>query len=381
MAKRLIFVAIALALALAVAAALIMRLRRDHLEGYYAPVFAADGDEIYFLRRETRGISWGLGYEFFSPPAHVYVLSDRFSLERLDPATGRVARVLALPASPFEGRHLRHYRGRLYGLPSVRLRWAEDGALDYAIRLSTPRQPRAEVFGLAGGWDARAAAAAPEGWRDGGVATVGYNEAGVGADAELLTPTGRQGFPAAIVLFRPQSRSQTTLLASDGLNQVEVAGPLLSWLEAQSRFAEVTRLRELRATRSRLIAAFQAQGLDEGAAILAADKELQRLGFYPKQETVTLVARPIDDEKRRRYAARGLPLFEIAVAELQSGVFPDIERALAEPGHEVEKHGGAYLIHRDYTTSARLNAHLATGAAEFLVSFRDSTYILSIRRR
>lgn len=46
------------------------------------------GEEIVFVHRETRSISWSLDYEHFSPPAHVYVLRDRFSLRRLDPGTG-----------------------------------------------------------------------------------------------------------------------------------------------------------------------------------------------------------------------------------------------------------------------------------------------------
>lgn len=75
----------------------------------------------------------------------------------------------------------------------------------------------------------------------------------------------------------------------------------------------------------------------------------------------------------------GVPLFEIAEAEMASGIFPDIDKALAAPGGEVERSLGKYVVHNDYTTSRGLNAHLATGAREFLVRLRGATYRMEIR--
>ena len=63
---------------------------------------------------------------------------------------------------------------------------------------------------------------------------------------------------------------------------------------------------------------------------------------------------------------------------MASGVFPDIEKAIASPGTEIDK-SGRYIVHRDYTTSARLNAWLDGGAREFVVRFRGATYRIEVR--
>ena len=93
---------------------------------------------------------------------------------------------------------------------------------------------------------------------------------------------------------------------------------------------------------------------------------------YPIADSVRLVRIDIT-------SGNGLPLFEIAEAEMASGIFPDIEKALAAPGSEVERSLGKYVVHNDYTTSRGLNAHLATGAREFLVRFRGATDRKEIR--
>ncbi|MCZ6860144.1 MAG: hypothetical protein O7I42_07685, partial [Alphaproteobacteria bacterium] len=49
-------------------------------QGFFAPVWDTDGQHIYVIERDTRGLIWGLGWEFFTPPANSYVISDRFVL-------------------------------------------------------------------------------------------------------------------------------------------------------------------------------------------------------------------------------------------------------------------------------------------------------------
>ena len=48
--------------------------------GYFAPVFAPDGQSIYAIRREVSATVIGFGYEFWSPPATVWIHRDRFTL-------------------------------------------------------------------------------------------------------------------------------------------------------------------------------------------------------------------------------------------------------------------------------------------------------------
>jgi hypothetical protein len=63
---------------------------------------------------------------------------------------------------------------------------------------------------------------------------------------------------------------------------------------------------------------------------------------------------------------------------MRSGVFPDIERAIADPGAEIDR-SGRYLVHRDFTNSERLNTLLDGGGGAFAVRFRGATYRIDIR--
>jgi hypothetical protein len=52
--------------------------------GFFAPVWDAEGDGIYYVQRDSFGITWGFGWEHLSPPAYSYVVSDEFRLRHLD---------------------------------------------------------------------------------------------------------------------------------------------------------------------------------------------------------------------------------------------------------------------------------------------------------
>lgn len=64
---------------------------------------------------------------------------------------------------------------------------------------------------------------------------------------------------------------------------------------------------------------------------------------------------------------------------MQSGVFHDIEQAIASPGEEVDKDMGGYHIHRDYSNSARLNKFISAGNTRFYVEYLGVTYELTIK--
>ena len=48
--------------------------------GFFAPAWDKAGKTVSVLRRTTSGFVWGLGWEFFTPPASSYVTSDSFEL-------------------------------------------------------------------------------------------------------------------------------------------------------------------------------------------------------------------------------------------------------------------------------------------------------------
>ena len=72
--------------------------------GYFAPVWAPDGQHVYVIERKTQGLIWGLGWEGFSPPANSYVISDRLALGRLNIANGKLETLERFDDSPIAGR-------------------------------------------------------------------------------------------------------------------------------------------------------------------------------------------------------------------------------------------------------------------------------------
>jgi len=148
----------------------------------------------------------------------------------------------------------------------------------------------------------------------------------------------------------------------------------LDGLLAVSRKADLERLEEFKRVSAELVAKFRAQGLSEHAALLRSHDDLEERGYLPRSTRV-VAARLASDAP----APAGLPLFEIADAEMASGIFPDLERALASPGVEIRKSMGRYIVHSDYDTSGRLNAYLDGGGREFLVRFKGARYRVEVR--
>ena len=72
--------------------------------------------------------------------------------------------------------------------------------------------------------------------------------------------------------------------------------------------------------------------------------------------------------------------YEIAAGEMQSGIFPDLEQAIANPGVAIDKDIGRYVIHDHYKNSAKLNALLASGGDRFRVGYLGKIYAITIDR-
>ncbi len=350
----------------------VLRAGIDSRTGYHAPIWDRDGTRVLYVERQTRGFSFGLGYEHFSPPAHAYVLSDRFSLRRLDPATGRVETLRDWPASPLEGRWLDTYRGRLYTLPRVRLRHGEAGSLEYAIRLTVPTRPRAEQYGVQARWNNKTRRLDERAdWSTKFTTISGHLEDAVGPASELMAPPGPDYYPSAILARDLATGAVRTLLAGPDHDPADPDGLRARWIAEHSIATDVARLRTLRGDHAASLARHKARGLSEGEALLAVNRDMQRLGHYPKSPTLTA--------RRVASSAAGTPLIDIPEGELASGVFPDIERALAAPGTAVDK-SGRYTFHRDYQNSAKLNALMQTDMQRFWVRYRGEVFEMVIER-
>lgn len=111
--------------------------------GFFAPVWSADGQQVYYLERDTRGLVWGFGWEFFTPPASAYVISDRLTLRRLDIASGKSELLERFDGSPVVGRVTKHYRGSIFNFISARIEPGGQG-IDFLVRMDVPRVPMSD---------------------------------------------------------------------------------------------------------------------------------------------------------------------------------------------------------------------------------------------
>jgi hypothetical protein len=349
---------------------------RDRFTGYFAPVFSADGRHITYVLRETEGRSWGLGRENFTPPAHARALKDRFSLHRHAISSGRDEVLKTWPDTPLVGKGIRTYRGRLYTLPHVHLRFHDDGPLEYEIAVTVPSRPAGATGRVYRRWDPeKEVFAGSEEWRPEPYEFKGYLEDKLRGDLEVVTLPGPESFPSAVVIIDHRQETFRVLLASPEFGKTYPDGvPARIVFEGSDR-EEIERLRSLRTAYADALERFRGAGLPEGEALLAANREMQRMGFFPKPTTI--VARRLDPDWSR---SPDVPTFQISEMEIKVGLFRDIAEALAQPGTPVDKSLGKYIRHRDYDTSELINAFIEGGETVFRIRYREETFELVIRR-
>ena len=124
----------------------------DRHTGYYAPVFAPGEDAVYYIQRDTTGLSWGIGWEGFSGPASARAVSDTISLRRLELATGDATILETWDSTPIVGRTIRSYRPKLYKYLGVQLRAETPDRVEYAFKLSLRDETTIRQFGVSGVW-------------------------------------------------------------------------------------------------------------------------------------------------------------------------------------------------------------------------------------
>lgn len=344
---------------------------RHVLEGVFAPAYDEAGAALYFVHRESRGTSIGPGWEHFTPPARASLSRDVFSLRRLDLASGRVEVLESWERSPLAGRTISTYRGRIFTVPMARILVLGD-SVEYRVGMSVPRQPTSETYRLAGMW--RPGAAEKAEWEEGHTQLSGYDRTPLNGRWEAMAAPGPEGYPSAIVAFDASTDDVRVLVETPAYEEQHPGGVSVARLHERARRPAIERLAELRTTRAELIDRFRAEGLPEMAASLEATREMQRMGLYPKP--TTMVARPL---RPREAPLDPWPVYLVPEGEMKSGVFPDIEEAIATPGAEVEKSMGSYVIHRDYENSAKLNAYLDGGGRTFYVTYAGVTYEVTVQ--
>lgn len=350
-------------------------------EGYFSPVYAPDGSAVYFIHRETRGLVTGLGWELFTAPAHVFVWEDRFSLRKLDPASGAVETLRRWPASPIENRHLRTYRGRVFTYPRTRLSWVEEAHLEYRISLSIPVQPSSEQHYVSRQWNNVENRLIEEGdWTQGWTSTAGNDVSPLSGDWELILAKGHETYPCGVAAFNSREQTVRVLLETEVCREVYPDGITPADVESQARRPSIERIQELIDVQERLTEEALEAGMSEYEASLQVSRRMRDLGYYAKPPQ--LIARRLGADEAERFRREGDPSALFAIEEMQFlvGLFTDIEKATDSPGEEFDK-AGKYILHGDYTTSQELNSYFESGPKTFYVERRGGIYEMTITER
>lgn len=340
--------------------------------GFFGPAFSHDGKHVYAVTRETRGLTWGLGWEHFTPPAYAYAVSDRFSLVRIEVASGSSELLESWTSTPVARRIIREYRGRVFNTVHAMVRPESDGTVRYQVEMAIPVVPLSEVHRIAGVWADASGKRERGEWARQGYARGGPSEPVLSGQVEVFTLSGPEFFPSAIVLLDHRTMNTRVIAKDSAYAERYPGGPQLEELLSVSRKKDIDRVAEVRRVRDEHVARYRAQGSSDIEALLKTNRDLEDLGYLPKSPRIVAT-------RLAATAVSTLPVFEIAEAEMASGVFPDVEKAIATPGAEIDKSMGRYIIHRDFANSERLNAHFAGGGRDFVVRFRGETYRIEVR--
>lgn len=343
-------------------------LTMERHRGFFAPVWSADGKTIYFVERNTRGFVWGLGWEFFSPPANTYVVSDRVILRRMTLWDAEAAPLADFTGGPVEGRTTHHYRGRIFGILQARLSPEKD-ALAFRIGMSVPKVPRSEQWALTGRW--RPGQPPKAKWEEAWPGQMGAGEDVLRNGIELIAIKGRESYPSAILAVNADGTYR--VLAKNGqFRGLYPEGVPLRLIDEVSRRKRIERARELRRVQAELMAKHRAGGMNEAEAMLKTHDEMERLGYYPRSSRI--VAKKVDA------APEGVRVFAIPPARFRVGLYQDIARAIARPGKEVKTGTGTYLKYGDDVTGPQLKAWRQAGHDRFAVRVGDALYLLEVKR-
>jgi hypothetical protein len=202
-------------------------------------------------------------------------------------------------------------------------------------------------------------------WNEGYAASGGDEPEQLAGHLEVIALPGREGLPCGIVILNNTTSAITPLVMTK-----TCPSPSSADVSALSRRRDIERATTISQTYKRLVAEGIARGVNEGAAVLQANKEMERLGYFPRSPTLTAV--------KSRCPEDGVT-FHISEEEFRGGMFQDIEQAIAQPGVEVDKSSSEYVIHRSFDTSRRINEYLADRThTSFYVNARNTCWQMTI---
>jgi hypothetical protein len=338
--------------------------------GWYAPVFFDDGRRVIVVRRDVSAWVVGLGYEFFTPPAHVRLTADRFSIWQIDLASNRAHEIARFATSPAAGSWFEAYRPRLFGSATADVQPSGDSLL-VTVGLTRHSTPASDS------WIAKgvltSSEAGLEHWRPGSAPPAVPGPPTLRESLEVVAVPGA-AMPCGVALIDAASGSVRPLVMSAQCERRYGTALAMADVAPASHRARIERSQMLERTYADLVRQHVQRGEPDAAARLGAIRDMRRLGHYPPVPQLT--ARLLDDREisTRTKAGTLSPLFTIGDEEFAVGLFPDLERALDEPGMAVEKHIGRYIVHERFETSRALNAFLAAAGREFFVARGGRVY-------
>ena len=351
--------------------------------GYFAPIYSPDGQYVYFVERHSSGTvkqTQSPSFIMDGPGKfNVSVAKDAFSLKRLKGQSGQIEELIRFSPSPIEGRSYEAI-GTPFHVPAAHLKFTKEQKVEFTLCLTIHQVPLARNYSTSGVWnESQHTAEISRSWVETHCEAGGYNEWPLFGDWELMEIRGdRDFFPVAIVAYNHVTNGVNVMVKNKDYDRLYWRGVPLQQLRENSQRPAIERLQTMLRTHEDLLQKYKATGMGEMQALLQTGKDMQRLGYYPK--STTIVARRLSREETAKSDTDKDAMFTITKDEMDSGIFPDIEKAIASPGEEIDRYTDGYLTYRDYTTNARLNAFLKTGKTRFYVRYRGDTYELSIKK-
>lgn len=355
----------------------------ESLEGFFSPVYSSDGQYVYFVERDTSGTvkqTQAPSFMMDGPGKfNVSVAKDTFSLKRLQVQSGQIEELIRFSASPIEGRSY-EVIGSPFHVPAAHLKFTKEQKVEFTLCLTIHQVPLARNYSTSGVWnESQHTAEISRSWVETHCEAGGYNEWPLFDDWELMEIRGnRDFFPVAIVAYNHVTNDVNVMVKNKDYNRIYWRGVPLQQLRENSKRPAIERLQTMLRTHEDLLQKYKATGMGEMQALLQTGKDMQRLGYYPK--SMMIVARRLSREETAKANIDKDALFSITKDEMESGIFPDIEKAIASPGEEIDHYTDGYLTYRGYSTNARLNAFLKTGKTRFYVRYLGDTYELTIKK-
>lgn len=333
--------------------------------GFFAPVWDKTGKTVFVLRRTTSGFVWGLGWEFFTPPASSYVASDSFELLRVTPGQHDSEVLARWSGSPLVGRVTQHYRGRIFNYISARLDPSQND-IRVRVRMSIPRIPSSEVWSVDTVWKPQDAFHAN--WVEGSPGGLARSEATLTAGREVLTVLGKEGFGAAVVIVDADG-SHSILIKNGDFDALYPNGVAPKLIAERSIRKQIESVRDFRKVQAELVKRFMSEeGLREGDAILRAYDEMEKLGYLPRKPRITATLVP--------NLPGNVPVFDIPRLYLDAGLFQDIAKAIRSPGTAVKTGLGTYLKYEDDDFGLRLKTFREAGGNRFGVRIDGRLFLI-----